>query len=192
MTRQSIQDAALDLFVEKGYDATTVEEIADRAVVSKGTFFRYFANKGDVLYGKDGHDLEELRRAIVSRPSDETDVVATVRALRDDFLLLLDPERVLRQSRASATSPLLRGLSYDLAIRCQDAISHALAERHGLRRPNDQSRMVAAVVFAAYLRAVHVWVHEKGGRGALSAVVDNAFDSLTQVFSQGSAAPSPE
>src|SRR6202453_4857565 len=44
-TRRALADAALRLFAEKGYDATTLEEVADRADVSKSTFFRFFPAK---------------------------------------------------------------------------------------------------------------------------------------------------
>ena len=53
--RERLERAALTLFVEHGYDATTVAEIADRAGLTKSTFFRHFADKREVLFG--GQDL---------------------------------------------------------------------------------------------------------------------------------------
>ena len=53
--RQRLERAALALFTEHGYDATTVAEIADRAGLTKSTFFRHFADKREVLFG--GQDL---------------------------------------------------------------------------------------------------------------------------------------
>src|SRR5580693_9626125 len=54
-TRERLERAALTLFVEHGYDATTVAGIADRAGLTKSTFFRHFADKREVLFG--GQDL---------------------------------------------------------------------------------------------------------------------------------------
>jgi AcrR family transcriptional regulator len=53
--RERLERAALALFVQHGYDATTVAEIADRAGLTKSTFFRHFADKREVLFG--GQDL---------------------------------------------------------------------------------------------------------------------------------------
>src|SRR5438270_53533 len=53
--RERLERAALALFVEHGYDATTVAEIADRAGLTKSTFFRHFADKREVLFG--GQDI---------------------------------------------------------------------------------------------------------------------------------------
>jgi AcrR family transcriptional regulator len=53
--RERLEDAALDLFVENGYDETTVAQIADRAGLNRATFFRHFADKREVLFG--GEDV---------------------------------------------------------------------------------------------------------------------------------------
>ena len=53
--RERLERAALALFTERGFDATTVAEIADRAGLTKSTFFRHFADKREVLFG--GQDL---------------------------------------------------------------------------------------------------------------------------------------
>jgi AcrR family transcriptional regulator len=53
--RERLEDAALDLFVENGYEETTVAQIADRAGMNRATFFRHFADKREVLFG--GQDV---------------------------------------------------------------------------------------------------------------------------------------
>ena len=53
--RQRLEDAALDLFVENGFEETTVAQIADRAGMNRATFFRHFADKREVLFG--GEDV---------------------------------------------------------------------------------------------------------------------------------------
>ena len=73
-TKQAIQEQALRLFVEKGYDATTVEEIAAAAGVSHMTFFRYFPRKEEVVeYDEYDPLIEEL---ITGRPPHEAPLVA--------------------------------------------------------------------------------------------------------------------
>src|SRR3546814_18260221 len=80
-TRQRIVDVALGLFVDQGFDATTVDEIAEQADVSPRTFFRYFPTKEALLF----HDLEErlvlIQDMIVQRPADESAAEALVQAL---------------------------------------------------------------------------------------------------------------
>src|SRR5215469_7084979 len=49
--RERLEDAALDLFVENGYEETTVAQIAERAGLNRATFFRHFADKREVLFG---------------------------------------------------------------------------------------------------------------------------------------------
>lgn len=181
-TRLAIQDAALGLFVEKGFEATTVDEIAERAEVSKATFFRYFATKGEVIFSQEGYHQGELRHAIVARPASEADLTAVSRAIRDEWVPAVDPGRFARQTRAAATSPLLRGLSSDLAVRWQASVAEALAERHGLATPDAHCRLVASVVFSALSLAVNGWVHDRGGADdALATEIDAAFDLLTAV-----------
>ena len=79
-TKQSIQEHALRLFVEKSYDATTVEEIAAAAGVSHMTFFRYFPRKEAVVeYDEYDPLIEEL---IAARPPHEAPLTALHHAIR--------------------------------------------------------------------------------------------------------------
>src|SRR5689334_10481885 len=64
--RERLERAALALFVEHGYDATTVAEIADRAGLTKSTFFRHFADKREVLFGGQDMLAERFTEAIAA------------------------------------------------------------------------------------------------------------------------------
>jgi AcrR family transcriptional regulator len=189
-TRRAIEDAALDLFAERGYEDTTVDEIAERAEVSKATFFRYFGTKGEVIFGDTGEQHEGLRRAIVERPSDEDDVTAVRRALQHDWTGTLDPDRTARQARAASTSPLLRGLSFDLGMKWQTAISRALAERHGLDVPDRRCWLVAGISFAALSNAVNSWMY-LGATDDLAEAIDDAFALLGEIGRAITPSPPP-
>ena len=66
--RERLERAALALFAEHGYDATTVAEIADRAGLTKSTFFRHFADKREVLFGGQDMLAELFSEAIRTAP----------------------------------------------------------------------------------------------------------------------------
>jgi AcrR family transcriptional regulator len=190
-TRRAIQDAALDLFAEQGYEETTVEQIAARAEVSTATFFRYFKTKGEVIFSGQGYEHSVLRQAIIDRPGSENDLAAIRHAMREVWLPLLDPQRTVRQTRAAATSPLLRGLSTDLAFRWQDLISGALATRRGLAAPDQRCRLTAAIVFGIFSNAVNTWLRD-GCPGELATAIDRTFQLMADLCADWCEAPSPD
>src|ERR1700676_4004658 len=77
-TRDTIARVALELFAERGYDHTTLAEIADAADVSTRTIFAYFQSKEDILFCDEPAFFDELKRALEQRPPGAT----TVDALR--------------------------------------------------------------------------------------------------------------
>ncbi|MGH3266652.1 MAG: TetR/AcrR family transcriptional regulator, partial [Trebonia sp.] len=78
-TRERIAQVALQLFAERGYEHTTLAEIADAADVSKRTIFAYFDGKEDILFSDVPALLEQLRQTLEQRPPGST----TVDALRE-------------------------------------------------------------------------------------------------------------
>ncbi|MCO5985139.1 TetR/AcrR family transcriptional regulator [Actinoallomurus spadix] len=71
-TRRAIAEAALRLFAERGYEETTIADIAGAADVSPRTFFSYFPSKEDVVFAEIDERLTEVREGIDRRPADET------------------------------------------------------------------------------------------------------------------------
>ena len=70
-TREAIIDAALDLFGRKGFDATTIEDIAAAADVSPRTFFRYFDSKVDLVMAHNEAHGDKIAPLIAARPASE-------------------------------------------------------------------------------------------------------------------------
>jgi AcrR family transcriptional regulator len=179
-TSLAIEDAALALFDEQGYDATTVEQIAERAEVSTTTFFRYFPSKADVVLSNYSEHLPALRQAIVDRPPAESALVAVRRALQTGWVEAIDAQRTARKARMVATSPLLRGLGYERGLGWLVAIKDALAQRRGLDAPDEHCSVAAMAILGVLGAAVDGWI-EGGCRGDLGEAIERTFDVMTEL-----------
>jgi AcrR family transcriptional regulator len=90
--RERLERAALALFTENGYDATTVAEIADRAGLTKSTFFRHFADKREVLFGGQDMLVQLFSDAIRTAPASATTAECLAAAL-ESVAVAFTPDR---------------------------------------------------------------------------------------------------
>jgi AcrR family transcriptional regulator len=150
-TRAVIREQALRLFLEQGYQATTVEQIAEAAEVSPSTFFRYFPTKEDVVL-QDDFDPIAIEK-FEAQPR-ELHVVAALRAaIREAFAEA--PAEVMDQWRAvtklTLAVPELRARSLDEFTRSVTVAAELIAKRQG-RDPSDFAvRTVAGAVLGVGL-----------------------------------------
>ena len=86
--RKRLQQATLELFQQKGFEATTAAEIAERAGVTERTFFRHFPDKREALFDGEVQFRAELARAVVSAPADMGPLDAVFHAFRSTEPLL--------------------------------------------------------------------------------------------------------
>jgi AcrR family transcriptional regulator len=112
-TWRAIRAAALRLFAQRGYDAVSGDEIADRAGVSRSTFFNYFGSKEAVVFDQDPEEQGTWRTLMTSRPDDEP-VWDAVSAVLVGFSHRLG-DRMPLLRRLKATSPALAQYSHDLS-----------------------------------------------------------------------------
>ena len=173
-TREALHEAALRLFAERGYRATTIADIAAAANVSQRTFFRYFRSKDDVALQDVGRLLPRLRQAIVARPPSEP----PLRALLNAFLAVAEgaegPQLALLYSgppMSWSTPPRQSGIRVLIAL--ETTVASALLSRPGDPvEPEDARRfrtLVAARAGLAALRSALIRFHELGGIEALPA-----------------------
>ncbi len=151
-TRQSIADAALELFLARGFDDVGVKEIADRADVSVTTLFKHFPSKESLLFDEDAEQESALLDAVRSRPAG----VSIPQALRDYFVaaakghadhpLFDDFQRLVR------TTPALRTYAHRMWMRHQEALARVIAADIGA--PKNDVRCAALARFALEARDV--------------------------------------
>jgi AcrR family transcriptional regulator len=173
-TKEAIQRAALRLFQKRGYEETTIEQIAAAVEISPSTFFNYFPTKEDVvLY--DIYDPMAIRM-FVERPPDEP-LNIVVRRVLDGLATVLerDQEMILARGRLIMEVPELRARIWDEVERTQVMLATLLAERTG-RKPDDfEVRVTARVVTGAMFEATLQWMRTNG-RDRLVELFNNALD----------------
>src|SRR5215467_5663848 len=156
-TRAAIREHALRLFREQGYDATTVDQIAEAADISPSTFFRYFPTKEDVVL-QDDLDLLAIG-AFEAQPADLSPIAAFRAAAKDAFGALGEEElaRLRETTELSLTIPEVRAAAMDELTRTIDLIAGALARRVG-RDPGDFAvRNFAGAVVGVIMAANMPW-----------------------------------
>ncbi len=146
-TRETIARAALRLFGERGYDETTLADIANAANIAPRTIFAYFESKEDILLCEENGFLSELTRRLDARPAGTT----TVDAIRE-FLASIehpDDEAKLRKQVIAANPDLqvkMRGRHAQLEPMLAESIAKDLGAEPGDLRP----LLIAASMAAAF------------------------------------------
>jgi AcrR family transcriptional regulator len=175
-TRRELEAAALALFEAKGYEETTVEEIAAAVEVSPRTFFRYFGSKEDVLFGYEEDQVAELRRMIRDCPTAATDLSALEEVLLT-FANYLAEERqpLLIRATLVAQNPRLRERSLRVLRSWELTLADELALQAGMDAPDLSLLVLAASSMAAINVAARVW-QGSGGKGSLVTVAKRALE----------------
>lgn len=180
-TRAALEEAALRLFAEKGYEHTTVDEIAEAADVAVRTFFRYFSSKQHVLFGDVAHDrIVRMRAALDARPRDEPPV-ESIRAVLDhlDIVGVEDQRQILLRVQLMERQPSLRATYLVLTNKLRQVMVDFVAERTGLPPLDDPyPLLVASAAASSWDIALCIW-SASGGRRSLSALRREAYAALT-------------
>ncbi|MGV9885294.1 TetR family transcriptional regulator [Streptomyces sp. NPDC003006] len=182
-TRQRIAAVALQMFTERGFDAVTVNEIAEAAEVAKATLFAYFPTKESLaLHGVGGDDLAGI---VARRPADQT-FLGALRAHHRAFAAGQVPagadlDALLVRVRVIQDSPTLQNAANGFLYQQREALAQVLADEYG---PTTAALMAAQIAASLLtLQETHFQLllggasAQDAGR-ALSRDVELAFDLL--------------
>ena len=182
-SREVLAEAACELFLERGYDATSVADITSRAGVSRSSFFNYFSSKGDVLWS--GLDERITRLAAQLGDDEGADAAASVRSLvlsaGDD----LAPDSLALAIAQADAMGIVDELCREAALR-RARIAASVAER--LRRGGAaplRSEVLGAAYGGAVLAAVERWALDGPGRAPLAGVLARAVDEVAALPAAG-------
>jgi AcrR family transcriptional regulator len=156
--RARLQQAAVALFQERGFDRTTAAEIAAHAGVTERTFFRHFADKREVLFDGQAVLLEALLTAIADAPCDLPPLSTLFRAFHA-VRGLLEANRPFAKPRYEviAATPALQERELSKIAALIDALAQALLER-GV--PALQAILAAQTGMAAFAHATTAWLDD--------------------------------
>jgi AcrR family transcriptional regulator len=175
-TRGAIVAAALQLFDEKGFQATTVDEIAARAEIAPRTFFRYFPAKEAVLFARSGDQRERVATELAARPDSEhpfVSLVSVIGGIGEDFEGQRREIKLLQ--KIAAQNPGV--WAYERTLLEADMVQTLagfVADRLGVSIETDPRPQVwAALAMSTFRIALHLWL-DTGQKGRLRPVIERA------------------
>jgi AcrR family transcriptional regulator len=170
-----LAEAALELFEERGFEDTSVVEIADRAGVTTRTFFRYFPDKREVLFAESDRLRAALVQELLGVPDVTEPLLAVTTVLAGFDWSSLGTELQRRRHAVIAASPGL--LERDLVKRHEIAVAFTRAlQQRGVEA--DAARLAARVGTQVFSTAYEQWV--EGGDGAELAELNDAAVALLE------------
>jgi AcrR family transcriptional regulator len=182
-TRRALADAALRLFAEQGFDATTIDELADEAEVSKTTFFRFFPAKEAA-----GIEAEaELWSAYLAALADRTFSGSVLAELQNAMIATVSgldigwDERYVATRRLIAAEPALFHYVEWYRATVKSQVVDCLAGKLGLEPDDLRLYVLAELVVAALSVSGRPWVRN-GGQGGRRALIER-FDGAIAAFS---------
>lgn len=182
--RDALISAAFELFVERGFEQTTVDDIVRLAGVGRRSFFRYFPSKEDVVFPDHEHCLAEMT-AFLEEPSEEEPVKRACDASRLVLrVYAADPSFSVQRYRLTKSVPGLRTHELSVVRRYERTLSEYLLRRFAGRPDRGlRAETIAASVVAAHNHALRSWLRS-GGSEDVTARMDHALGFVQQSWSQ--------
>ena len=180
VVRSALSSAARQLFLARGFENVTVEQIAQAAGVSRRTFFRYYESKEDVMVERSDQLAEQLLAELASRPLNEPPLLAIRNALVPAVQTTLVQGQLFRDAirLLRGNSPLRRAMM-EHRNRLEERIAALMAQRMGAA-PGDKTPMLLGFLTRALQdSAFNAWYdHETGD---IAGLVDDLISRLCAV-----------
>ena len=177
-TRDALARTGLTLFATRGFEATTLDEIAAAAGVSRRTVLRYYRSKNDIVWGAFDEQLDALRARLAGAPSGEP----LLESIRREVLAFNDyGEGALadlrRRMTLITTVPALQGHAMIRYAAWSDVIASFVAERIGAAPDAFRPQLVASASLGVATTAYRTWIAHPDGPGLLE-LMDEGFALL--------------
>lgn len=186
-TRARISSAALALFLEKGFEATTVDEIAAAADVSKRSFFDYFPSKEEVIAAWQDEFGQALSDAVAARPAGERMTRTVEEALITTIIAHITP-RSMAIAQLIRDTPALRAREQVKYVRLEQRLSEALVARCS-EADRLKARLLAMIAIGSMRVAGESW-NESGRAKTLESFARDVFRLVwTQLAELGRKVP---
>jgi len=179
-TRERLKRAAMALFLERGFEATTLDDIADAADMSRRSFFHYFASKEDVVAAWQEDAAAALVTEILARPADESMLTAAENAIAT-AIKRIDPTEAAAMSRLKRDNPALQARDQLKYEKLERALADGLAQRAGRKSDRLKARLVAMIATGAMRVGGESWIGE-GAREKPEAFVKRTFDAIRAIL----------
>ncbi|MFE2432420.1 TetR family transcriptional regulator [Streptomyces sp. NPDC059373] len=183
--RDSLIAAAFQLFLERGFEQTTVDDIVTLAGVGRRSFFRYFPSKEDVVFPDHERCLADMTDFLRQQGSEGDPVAQVCDAARLVLRMYAEnPAFSVQRYRLTKKVPGLRAHELSVVWRYERTLADYLRVRYATR-PDGTLRadVIAAAVVAAHNHALRSWLRS-GGQGDAITVADRALDYVSDVWSE--------
>lgn len=175
-TLARITEKALELFASDGFEATTLDAIAEAAGISRRTFFYYFRSKEEILGAWQAGLPEALHTAILQHPTDRPPL-ELLQCVLTSKMALFDPAQARIIDQIIRSDEKLWESNKTKYLRLEEAAFTAFCERWPAEERRTELQIVAMISVGALRLAIDIWA-ENGGKEPLKECVEDVFGKL--------------
>jgi AcrR family transcriptional regulator len=179
-TRERLTRVAMALFLERGFEATTLDDIATAADISRRSYFHYFDSKEDVVFAWHEEITAALVAATAARPASESMLTAAENAMAA-MAGQIEPGEAIAMARLKRDNPALQARDQVKYEQLERALAEALAKRGGHKAEKLGARLVAMIATGAMRIGGELWAAE-GARERPEVLVKRTFAAIRAIL----------